>query len=482
MSAIQGYVDKLGPTSSVDEQLEAARFLGRLRNEECIAAVAAGAIPLMVALLYAGTTTGAIPALVELLSTSTPASVQMQAAGALGHLNDQNPDNQRETVAAGAIPPHGGIAICCHYSSGNTVAACAIPLMVALLSADTTAGVQTAACYWLAILAVENPDHQRKLAAAGAIPALVELLSTSTPANVQLQAARALGHMNDENPDIQRETVAAADKNPQNTNELAEADAIPFLDALLVSDVSTEPHLKHFAQQLHTMASQGRRSDLELCRAREETEKEKARQATNDVAQDQISAVENQDADAHLVQEQQQPAGVSAECGGDAGEPSGIGTACLGGDEDHALSPSGSGDREPRGSGSATATAANQQAVALTAPLGSVGSAANSAPNTAAAAPTVTSAAVSASNALHATSTDTPTAATTTAASTPTSTTIPAAAAIATPTAGAASASDALPITSIDTPTTSVDASTPVFYLCSQHCIHFSLSFQRPAC
>eukprot|EP00798_Chlamydomonas_sp_ICE-L_P009422 gene9422-biopygen2877 len=292
MSAIQGFVDKLGPTSSVDEQLEAARSLGRLRNEECIAAVAAGAIP----------------------------------------------------------------------------------FLVALLSAGTNACVQENVCMALVELAEGNPDHQRKLAAAGAIPSLVELLSSSTPASVQLQAAMAIGSLNHKNPDTQGETVAAG--------------AIPLMVALLSAG-----------------STAGGRSDLELCRARE-AEKENARQAANDVAQemieeeerekaskeakakskkgkkqrqkerkkgkdqkgqtcngdqlsqDQVSAVEDQDADAHLIQEQQQPAGGSAEGGGDAGEPSGIGMASLGGDEDHSLSPSAV-DREPRGSGSATAPAAN---------------------------------------------------------------------------------------------------------------------------
>eukprot|EP00798_Chlamydomonas_sp_ICE-L_P015725 gene15725-biopygen24754 len=135
---------------------------------------------------------GAIPPLVEFLSTSTPASVQLPAAMALLLLNHQNPENQLETVAAGALP-----------------------LMVALLSAGTTAGVLERVCSVLGDLATGNPDLQRKLAAAdnpenqletvaaGALPLMVALLSAGTA------AAEALGELIYKNPDNQQEIVAA---------------------------------------------------------------------------------------------------------------------------------------------------------------------------------------------------------------------------------------------------------------------------------
>ena len=115
---------------------------------------------------------GAIPLLVALLGPKRTATVREAAAGALMNLIT-NADSTAKLVAAGGIPP-----------------------LVALLGAKgmqvaAAESVQEAAADTLRRIAFGS-DNQVKVAAAGAIPRLVALLGTKRTAAVQEAAAGAL--------------------------------------------------------------------------------------------------------------------------------------------------------------------------------------------------------------------------------------------------------------------------------------------------
>ncbi|KAG1667949.1 hypothetical protein FOA52_008321 [Chlamydomonas sp. UWO 241] len=129
---------------------------------------------------------GAIPLLVRLLGAGSPAAVQQGAAGALRTLS-KHTENVATIAAAGAIP-----------------------LLVQLLGTGSEAGAQQSAAGVLSrIVLVEGSapiargvyipsaatENVATIVAAGAVPLLVQLLRPRSGADTQLTATDALSHL-----------------------------------------------------------------------------------------------------------------------------------------------------------------------------------------------------------------------------------------------------------------------------------------------
>eukprot|EP00798_Chlamydomonas_sp_ICE-L_P006960 gene6960-biopygen626 len=314
---------------------------------------------------------GAITSLVALLSTSSPVLVQQQAASALAYLAFDIPDNQ------------------CRM--GKVAAAGAIPLLVALSSTSTPAHVQESAAYALKNLVADNPKVQEQLGMLdmssldvcrcrhcvskskrmngqtshddGSTSVLghpVATTSTAEPVDSDKLMPELLGEK--EREKALKETKAkakrekkqrqkekkkgkgkeeqlAAGQVPEGGGKDAEKQKEPSLITIAqLVQLEMSQAVRHANDVAHELIKEEEREKAlkeakakdkkeKMLRQQEKKEKDKKGLTKDDKKQshDQAPAMEDRDADAHLIQEQHQPAGGSVE--GDAGEPSGRGSA-----------------------------------------------------------------------------------------------------------------------------------------------------------